>query len=380
MEHSDRSTLRWRGASLFLISIALLFLLALLLFLHGSPSAMPHHGNATSSHGDSGLPSTYLGHSASVVPASTRNYSLNQPDVGVMQPAVDQAGNIWFGEMFDNALARLNPHTNAVSIWIPPHGRNNIMEVAIDHQGAVWFTEQAANYIGRFDPSTQRFTTYPLGQVDGNSSAPQDLKFDDKGNLWFTEVNGARIGRLNPSSGTIDTWPVPSPASGTPSLPFCLAVTDSGQIWFGYLSGGAIGEIDPATGAVHVYHLASSQTQVYAMNVGGAGTIWFSELQGGNLGEIDTGTSHISEIPVPRVSSGPATGMYDVQIGANGTVWLAIAGDNSLVSYTPSEKAFTFYQLATPGSVPFGLAFDGTGRLWFTASGTPNYIGVVQPL
>jgi virginiamycin B lyase len=310
--------------------------------------------------------------------AATHDYSLSQPNPGAMQPAVDQQGNIWFGEMFANALARLDPLTGAVSTWTPPGGKNNIMATAIDRQGNVWFTEQAANYIGRFHASSQQFTIYPLSQVQGHSSAPQDLTFDASGNLWFTEVNAARIGRLDPVSGAISTWPVPAPAKGVPSLPFCLAVTPSGQVWFGDLSGGTVGSLDPSTGTVHLHHLASSQTEVYAMSADASGAVWFSELQGGNLGRVNPSTGSVTEIPLPVTTPGSSSGMYDLKVAPNGGIWIASAGANALVRYEPATSRFTFYRLSISGSIPFGLAFDRAGRLWFTASTIPNYIGVMS--
>jgi virginiamycin B lyase len=251
------------------------------------------------------------------------------------------------------------------------------MATAIDRDGNVWFTEQAANYIGRFDPGTKQFTTYPLERVGGHTSAPQDLKFDSSGNLWFTEANAGKIGRLNPLTGVLTTWPVPSPGHNTPSLPFCLTVTPSGKIWFGYLSGGAVGTLNPVTGAVQLHHLASSQTEIYAMNADASGIVWFTELQDGKLGRIDSATDSISEIPVPITSAGAPSGMYALQIAKDGDVWFASAAANSLVRYSPRAKEFTFYELSIPSSVPFGLSFDSEGNLWFTASTNPNYVGVM---
>jgi virginiamycin B lyase len=361
----------WKRTLGFLIGILVLCGLVLFIFSTGPTGNVVREPKKTSS-------STAANPPISVIRATTHNYSLNQPNPGVMQPAADQQGNIWFGEMFTNALARLDPQTGTISTWTPPEGRNNIMATAIDRQGDVWFTEQAANYIGRFHPSTQQFTTYPLSQVQGHSSAPQDLQFDASGNLWFTEVNGARIGRLSPVSGAVSTWPVPSPARGVLSLPFCLAVTSSGQVWFGDLSGGAVGSLDPSTGAVRLHHLASNQTEVYAMTTDASGTVWFSELQGGKLGRVDPLTGSVTEIPLPATPPGSSSGMYDLQVAPNGDIWLASAGANALVRYDPRTSEFTFYALSVPASIPFGLAFDRAGRLWFTASTNPSYIGVMS--
>ncbi len=99
-------------------------------------------------------------------------------------------------------------------------------------------------------------------------------------------------------------------------------------------------------------------------------------MQGGNLGRIDTTTNTVTEIPVPT-AAGPSDGLYGIRVASNGDVWFTAAGANALARYTPATHAFTFYQLSVPNSVPFGLAFDDTGKLWFTATVNPNYVGVL---
>ena len=293
---------------------------------------------------------------------------------GVMLPALDQQGNVWFGEMFTNKLARLNPQTGAITVWTPPNGRYNIMATAIDAQGNVWYSEQASNYIGRFDPATEKFTTYPLGA----SAAPQDLVFDTSGRLWFTEfTSNGKIGRLDPASGAITTWNVPDLAPGAHPYPFSLVALPNGQIWFGDLSGGAIGRLDPATGAIQTYRLGDPSAGVYAMAAGADGRIWFTEYQQGRLGYVDTKTGKITEIPAPQTLGNPA-GMYAVVVGNDGGVWFTCNGCNAIVEYTSANGAFTFYQLPIQQSVPFGMVMDSKGVLWFTAGAQPNnYIGAL---
>src|SRR5215813_2801037 len=64
-------------------------------------------------------------HAARAVRANERIYPMQQMRVGLMQPAVDAQGNLWVGEMGANRLARLNPHTGAVTTWQPPGGQYN---------------------------------------------------------------------------------------------------------------------------------------------------------------------------------------------------------------------------------------------------------------
>ncbi len=312
-----------------------------------------------------------------VVRATTRNYTLDTPNAGVMQPAVDQQGNVWFGEMSLNKLARLNPATGKVSEWQPPKGEHNIMATAIDAHGDVWFTEQAANYIGCFDPVSQQFTTYPLGLVNGISVGPQDLAFDASGALWFTEVNSGELGRLDPATGTIKTFKMPVPAGAKRACPFSLAITSNGQIWYGDLCDGGIGRLNPTTGKVQMYQAGGGHAAIFSMAADASGRIWFTELEQDTIGVVADGK--LTEIAVPATLGEP-TGLYALTLGHDGSVWFACASANALVRYSPQSGAFTFNVLSVPASVPFGLALDRSGTVWFTAAAMPNnYVGQLHP-
>jgi virginiamycin B lyase len=310
--------------------------------------------------------------------AKVRQYQV-AAEAGLMQPSVDADGNVWVGEMGTNHLTRIEASGGAVTSWTPPGGQYNIMATAPDKQGDIWFTEQAANYIGRFNPRTEKFTTYPLGSENGQGMGPQDLRFDSSGKLWFTLLSGGRIGRLDPATGAIQTWAVPAPRGGNKSYPFALALTPDNQVWFGMLSGGAVGRLDPASGKVTFAQLADDKAAVFSMASDDAGNIWFTEMQAGKLGRVDAKTGQVSEIDVPKALGNPST-LYAVATASNGDVWFASAGANALIRYTPQSHAFRFFVLPTPASVPYGIAFDSAGKLWFSADGQPaNYIGVLSP-
>lgn len=294
-----------------------------------------------------------------------------------MYPALDADGNIWFGEMNANRLARLDPRTGKLTTWAPPNGRGSVMGVVVDSQGAVWFAEQAANYIGRFTPATEQFRTYPLGRIGGQSAAPQYVAFDRNAMLWFTEVGGAGIGRLDPVSGAIRSYPIPAPSWSARSYPFSLAVAPTGIVWFGDLASGAIGRLDPATGAVTYTRLAQPGG-VFSMTLAAGGRLWFTELGAGVLGMVDTRDGKLTELSVP-LTLGPVVSLYGVTATRGGDIWFASAGANALVRYRPATREFAFFTLPQPGSVPYGVALDGNGRLWFTADAVPtNYVGALQ--
>lgn len=311
------------------------------------------------------------------VAAHEKVYHLAGPNPALMNPAIDQQGRVWVGEMGQNKLAVLDPRTGKVQAWTPPGGQFNIMQEVVDQQGNVWFTEEAANYIGRFDPATQTFKTYPLAKANGADAGPEALVMDSQGNLWFTEVTGGALGRLDPITGAITTFPLPVVSGAPPAYPYALAITADGAVWYGNLSGGQVGRLDPATGAVTTYSVGDPKAQLYSMAVGPDGAVWFTELLSDKIGRIDPRNGQVSTVNVPHTLGDPAT-LYDV-VRHGDALWFTSTGANALLRYTPAAGQFQYYQLATPSSVPFGLAVGADGALWFTADGAPNYIGVVRP-
>lgn len=306
--------------------------------------------------------------STTVQYAHRQLYTFAASNIGLMQPAVDQQGNVWIGEMNTNSLGRLNAQTGAVTSWPLPQGDYGIMATLIDSQGNIWFSEQFANYIGRFDPRQHTFHVFPLGTVHGAALGPQDMQFDAQGLLWFTASDGNAIGRLDPKTGAVHIWPLPTSPSG-------LVVAPDGLVWFGYLSGGAIGNLDPTTGEITIYKLAHTQAQVYAMSMDNAGQLWFTEASPGRLGMFNPATGNLTELPVPTVD-GHSPSLSELASDQQNNVWFVDVGANMLVRYVPGKQNYTFYRLSLSSASPFALTIGAHGAVWFTAgNANVNYLG-----
>lgn len=363
--------LRGREGDLWLMLTVLVIGVVTVVGLQAVATAMQRPAVSTAN--QSGAPSLPHG----VYQAHERVYRFSQQNPGLMNPAADARGRIWVGEMAENKLAMLDPHTGAVEAWTPPGGQYNIMQTLVDQRGDVWFSEEAANYIGQFDPNTHTFRTYPLGQINGQGVGPEAMAFDPHGDIWFTEVTGGALGRLDPTSGAIATFPLPAGPGGAPAYPYTLAVTPDETVWFGDLSGGVVGKLDPTTGAVTPLSVGDPKAQVYSMAVGPDGGVWFTELLTDRIGRIDPPSGKVTVLTVPSTLGNPATLYSVVTRGAD--LWFTSTGANALVRYTPATQQFAFYQLATPASTPFGLTAGPDRGLWFTADGAPNYIGYLRP-
>lgn len=370
----------WQADALFLVGVFLLALLTYYAFAGaGALGQRPANNTSKSSaHPTVGATPTLSGLVASVRPANATAFNLPNANAGAMWPAVDQSGNVWFGEMEANRLARLDPHTGKVTEWTPPNGNYGIMQVLVDGNGTIWYAEDGGNYIGRFNPITQQFTTYPLSTVNNHNVGPYAMAFDSQGKIWFTGVNGGVIGEFDPATGQTRTWTVPSPGGSSVASPACIAVAPTGKIWFGTLTGGQVGYLDPSSGQFTVYHVNEPNAVIFGMTADAQGHVWFTELQSPYLGEVDPTTGKVTTQVVPALT-GTSAGLYQIVATSDRSLWFASAGANALIRYTPSSGAYVFYQLSQDQSVPYGLALDGSGHVWFTADGQPEYIGELTP-
>lgn len=358
-----------RHRSVFWLSVLLLVLAGLVSCAPASPASSP------------GQPPSGRNGSYTVAVTAIRQFPVPQANSGLMRPAVDAHGDIWFGEMNTNRLGRLNPRTGQMDEWTPPHADYGIMGIAIDAQNHVWFAEQNTGLIGEFFPTTETFKVFPTTPrtKDHGPSGPQDLVFDQEDQLWFTELSADRIGRLDVTTGTLQEYPVPEAAQNALAAPYGIAVDQQGDVWFSEVSGPWLVRLDPRTGGMHTYSLPGAQSGMMEVVTAPDGSIWCAAYLNGNLVQFDpkTDTTHAYAVPA-LVAGTQATGIYGLAVGATGDLWFTDIGDNAIGHVQPATGRFTFYPIPTANSGPFGLVIDQSKRVWFTeGSAAGNAIGMV---
>ncbi len=168
-------------------------------------------------------------------------YPLPQSHSGLMRPAIDHEGRLWFGEMGHNYLAVFDPRTQTFQQMTPPHGHSGIMGVAVAPDDTIWFAEQYANYIGHYFPSSGQYRIYALPTLTipdpGNAvktlslpSAPNDIALDTHGEVWFTELNADSLGRLDTATGNIRQYPLSAKKSIQTLDPYGITVDQQGMV------------------------------------------------------------------------------------------------------------------------------------------------------
>ncbi|MFL5626374.1 MAG: hypothetical protein ACJ788_12350 [Ktedonobacteraceae bacterium] len=316
-------------------------------------------------------------------------YPLPQANSGMMRPAIDAKGRIWFGEMGHNYLAVFDPRTNTFVQRTPPHGRNGIMGVQVAADDTIWFAEQYANYIGHYIPDTDQYQVYSLPTLkvpdpsDASKtlslpSAPNDIALDSHGNVWFTELNADSLGKLDTRTGQIQQFPLAGQKSVQKLDPYGVTVDPQGMIWFTQSINDHVGRLDPSTGKIRFFAMPGPPHQFMEIASDTHGTIWITSFNGGLLTSLDPRTGTFTPYYAPATTGPEAGAIYGLTISPSGEIWVTITAGNLLARLDVEGYRFIYYHIPTPASLPFGVVMGANHTLWFTESGS-NKIGMLQP-
>lgn len=180
-------------------------------------------------------------------------------------------------------------------------------EINIDDHGFLWISDNEADEIWQVDPVGQVYTIYH------GINSPSDARRDAAGAVWWAEAGSNRLGRLSPPDEVVTLWEVP----GAEKL-FGTQVDAAGQIW-------ATDFFHP-----HLYRFDLSSTQLCTYTI-------------------------------------PSDGASDYLTAQAEDIWLGDWKNDRIYKLTPALNLFTQWQLPADG-YPEGLAFDGSGNLWWADS------------
>lgn len=254
--------------------------------------------------------------------------------------------------------------------WPVPWQDTRPRDPAIDKNGRVWFVGQTGDYIGWLDPDSGKFGRFELDRGTG----PHNVIVAPDGEIWFAGNRAAYIGRLEPKSGKITKIAMPDPAA---SDPHTLVAAPNGDIWFTVQNGGYVGKLVPKTGAVQLVKVPTRGARPYGIVVDALGRPWFNEFGTNALGSIDPKTMKLEEHRLPDAG---ARGRR-IALGRDGGVWYVDYGRGFLARFDPkSGKVEEWQTPAGPSSLPYAMAVDHRGRLWFVETGPqPNRLVGFDP-
>lgn len=247
----------------------------------------------------------------------------------------------------DPALVAAVPSLTAVS------------DVALDADGNVWVVGLGSDDVFRFPPAAFDDPEHVAPDLELQSDAlqnPGSLTFDANGGLWVATRPPIVNGRV--TEGSIMRFDVPKDATGT------LALAPGAEL--GSMTDGDLDEIG-------------------SIEFDADNNLWVSALSGLLRFDDPTGITDAEELDpsavIDKTGYGNNIQFYSVAFDPDGALWTA-SGDglHFLTSVNKFEKPGSLSGRSSPdpavtisGGMDLlpagGIAFDGSGNLWFATNG-----------
>jgi sugar lactone lactonase YvrE len=222
-------------------------------------------------------------------------------------------GALYFCEIGNHRVRRLDLKTNVISTvagngekGYSGDGRlalaaslNEPYEVRFDDAGNIYFAEMQNHVVRRVDAKTKLISTVAgTGKAgfegDGGPASeallrqPHSIALDNRGGLLICDIGNHRIRRVNLKTGTIETWagtgekkPTPdgAPIAGTPlNGPRAITVGREGELYLVLREGNAVYRLDTTAG--RIYHVAGTGETGYSGDGGPAKSARFAGPKG----------------------------------------------------------------------------------------------------
>lgn len=184
------------------------------------------------------------------------------------------------------------------------------------------------------------------------------------GSIWWTGMWGSLAGRLELETGEMYEYALPPEAR-----PHTIVPDADGNIWYTGNSNATVGMLDPRTSEITEYRTEARDphSAVFHPN----GRLYFTAQGAGMLGRLDPKTGALTEIVTePRP--------YGIQVGPDGTVWVAYNGTNKIGALDPESMEVRYYEVPDETSRIRRLGLTSDGMVWYGNS-TRGRIGRLDP-
>jgi copper transport protein len=268
--------------------------------------------------------------------------------------------SIWIGDTMPESGRIWQFNTESKDYTIHPINNTSLVTItALDWEGNLWYLDPTRSIIGKYDPvskQNQQFVLPLKGIISG-------LVLDYDQNAWITVGGGSgqsnNIVRLSPKLNQLTIYDIPTKAS----LPTGIAVDRQGNIWFTESSAGKVGRLDPATGNITEYQPIGQTLDEPTAILADPKTskIYISEHEGKAIIVLDPVLSVFQRYPIASKQGLP----FGMALDDYGNLWFAQHVIDKVGSLDPSSTEEADITIPTTGSFVQWLVADDQGRIWF---------------
>ncbi|MCB9521245.1 MAG: SMP-30/gluconolactonase/LRE family protein [Myxococcales bacterium] len=229
----------------------------------------------------------------------------------------------------------------------------------------VWIANSGEGTVSKIDSDlVQEVGRYPVGQ------GPSRTAVDFNGDLFvvsrafYGQGTISRVDALG-CEGT-ECVRFDAPIGDTDAVPRGVAIDEEGFPWVGTYNDNKLRRVDPTTGtAIEEYDVGRP---IFGLTIDAEGILWFTSLRipeysGGEFGAFDLDRRRlIGTWSIPGCSN-----PYGIE-SEGGTVWLTNFSCNNIVRFDVATEEMSTYSLAGFDRMR-GVAIDADGKVWFASYG-----------
>jgi streptogramin lyase/mono/diheme cytochrome c family protein len=247
----------------------------------------------------------------------------------------DAQGDIWFNvHVSKGALAKVDPKTEKVSVYLPPSGMSQIEgPVTLDFDGAGGIWAGTIDGTLRFDPVAEKFTEFKSvtpTTAKGGVGATYGIAGDQDGTVWWTQMAFDTIAKGDLKTGKSMEFKLP------PVKDEMDRVTPADLKFYDTYAPRDIGTPFPWSQGPRRIGIDRA-----------ASVLWVANSWGGNLTRVDTKTNEITFVPFPNPT---AHQPYATIADKNHNVWAPMWTTDQIAKYDPSAAKWTLFDLPTRGT------------------------------
>jgi virginiamycin B lyase len=309
-------------------------------------------------------------------------YSVAQPKTAsggsrkFQEPYFDMDGNVWLTEPSPGtpAIVKLDPRTQKwTSFPLPnvdwyPHG------ITVDPvDGSVWWAGRGVD-VARLDPKSGKFKAY--GDLSNTQRwGGHTPVFDSKGDLWYTLLYQSAFGKWDRKTDKVTHFGTPNKGG----KPYGALIDQQDRFVASELSGCRLTRFDPKSEKFDEFISPSAPCLNRRPGIDSKGRLWYGVFNEGKLGMVDQ-AGKITEYPIDRFAE-----PYEASADPSDKIWMSDGGRGGvLVRFDPETKRFTNYPGWETTDMP-KVAISREGAVWYTNRGVsargraPAAVGVLYP-
>ena len=278
------------------------------------------------------------------------------------------------GTLEANVKPQVSSLEFAVETFPVPDRGSPLYPVFDSERQSIWVgdTRLGTGRIWQFDIATGNYTAHG---IEGANIITQSVLAPD-GRLWYIDPLAAQpngtLGLYDPATKSAEQFVIPEQGVATG-----LAMDGSGNLWVPISQPNKVVKFEPATGQFSSYAIPTAGSIPVAISADGQGNIWFAEAKG-KIAKIDPATGNITEYAPPsqRGELDEPTAVFPDPRGS--TIYVSEHTGHTITAFSPLLGTFHQYPSINDSGLPFGMAMDSYGNLWY-AEHQIDRIAVIDP-